>query len=43
MFEKVVNNFGKSDGGITSEKILISTRCIRGFLSNSIKKIMEGI
>ena len=34
MFEEVVHDIGKSD----SEKMLISTRCIHGFMSNTIKK-----
>ena len=35
MFEEVVHNFGKSD---FSEKMLISTRYIHGFMFNLIKK-----
>ena len=32
MFKEVAHNFGKS------EEMLISTRCIRGFMPNSIEK-----
>ena len=32
IFDKVVNNFGKSDDDIFSQKILISNRCICGFM-----------
>ena len=37
IFVGSVHNFGRSDGDI-SEKMLISTRCIRGFMSNLVKK-----
>ena len=33
MFKEVVHNFGNSD-----DNMIISTRCIRGFMSNLIKK-----
>ena len=35
-----VHNFGKSDNAMTrfSEKMLIFTRCIHGFMSNLLKK-----
>ena len=36
MFREVVNNFGKWNDLV--KKMLISTRCIHGFMSNLIKK-----
>ena len=37
--KEVLNNFGRSDDNmIFSEKMLISTRCIHGFMPNSNKK-----
>ena len=38
IFDKVVHNFGKSDKAIVLEKMLISNRCISGFMPNLIKK-----
>ena len=41
MFEEVVHSFGKSDGDIIREKMLIFTRCIGGFMSNSNKNLWQ--
>ena len=38
MFEEVFHNFGKPGDKTFSEKMLISTRCIHGFMSKLIKK-----
>ena len=38
IFVGSVHNFGRSDDDKFSEKMLISTRCIHGFMSNLIKK-----
>ena len=38
IFAKAVHNFGVSDDNILYEKMLISNRCIRGFMPNLHKK-----
>ena len=39
MFAEVVQSFGKSDVTLFSEKMLISTSCISGFMPNLNKNL----